>query len=552
MRRPDADGSDSESGSRNSPRQSVPDKVGAGQVMSDHLPSDNPSTWPRDPYKLLGVARGASEREVRRAYHNLIRKFKPEHAPEAFRRIREAYEAARNSGTLPPLWIQSFESRVVRSAERSAAPNPRDLVVERDADPQPTDRLRDPGRPADVWETACEGDVTLAYERLLERLEHGTPAEEVFLQLYWLRVAAPGQRDEQAVDWLIRGLRTLGPSTRRIQELVRREAEIDQTGVVCERLADLLSPGVAAELVLAAANWRWRAARRLKRWDVIMGDIDALRELSTSLDTTSWIQLLLAASGNGMWAIGGAVRKKAVSHRLEAERLALAYSLDVSDELNRIDYAECVIEGLRKLCPENRIRRLIWSPAIALLSTPDGASRRNLLGRHLYYLFRNSWDDRGARLRQRLLPYARALARDPRTALSHLDTLSKVAPAAFGLLMELMGCRNNRILDSTVEDEVEAFLERSRWSKYAAFRFNLLNFCQCQAIAPDIFAQAIAQHPGYLVMEPLSWHELASSPDLMELLRRRRSRKGARHLGVVITSDRPLAILFHAWQLARE
>ncbi len=552
MRRPDADGSDSESGSRNSPRQSVPDKVGAGQVMSDHLPSDNPSTWPRDPYKLLGVARGASEREVRRAYHNLIRRFKPEHAPEAFRRIREAYEAARNSGTLPPLWIQSFESRVVRSAERSAAPNPRDIVVESDLDPNPTAPVPGRGRrTADVWETAREGDVTLAYERLLERLEHGTPTEEVFLQLYWLRVAAPGARDEQAVGWLIRGLRALGPSARRIQELVRREAELDETGLVCERLADLLSPGVATELVLAAANWRWRAARRLKRWDVIMTDVDALQGSPLRLDPDSWIQILLAASGNGMWANGRAVRKKAVSYRLEAERLALTSALDVSDALNRVDYAECVMKGLRRICPENLIDRLLHGPD-AFFSTPVGSPTKKLLGRHLYHLFRNSWDDRGARLRQRLLPYARALTRDPRTALSHLDTLSKVAPAAFGLLMELMGGRSNPIPDSSVEDEVEAFLERSRWSKYAAFRFNLLDFCQCQAIAPDIFAQAIAQHPGYLVMEPLSWHELASSPDLMELLRRRRSRKGARHLGVMITSDRPLAILFHAWQLARE
>ena len=62
--------------------------------MSDHLLPDDPSTWPRDPFRLLGVARGASERELRKAYHALIRKFKPEHAPEAFRRIRDAYEMA--------------------------------------------------------------------------------------------------------------------------------------------------------------------------------------------------------------------------------------------------------------------------------------------------------------------------------------------------------------------------------------------------------------------------------------------------------------------------
>ncbi len=490
--------------------------------MSDHLPSDDPSSWPRDPFKLLGVARGASAREVKRAYHDLIRKYKPEHAPEAFRRIREAYESARQFVAHTSLAPESFVFRIENHDEGLADSIPPEPVIKPESPIRPRPLNRDP------WKTACKGNEALAFEKLLEQLEHDRPSEEVFLQLYWLSVAVPSLCREQApaVDWLIRGLRTLGPSAARIRQLLEREAEIDQTGVVCERLAVLLSPDVATELHLHAANWRWRAARSLMRWNMIMTDVDALRASHTPMQPEQWLQILLAAAGNGVWAILESMRKKADSYRLEAERLALAYSIDVTEELDRLDHAECIMAGLRKLY------------------------LRNPLGEHLYSLFRESWDDRGARLWLRVLPLARALARDPRLALRYLDNLVKVAPAAFGLLMELMEDRSDPIPDSTMASEVEAFLETSRWSDYPAFRLELLRFCLIQAISPEIFARSIPQDHGYLVQEPLGRQIL--NTDVMEFIRRIKGKKGARPLNEMVRSDRTLAIIYHAGQLARE
>jgi hypothetical protein len=54
---------------------------------------DDPKHWPDDPFEVLGVTRGVSDADLRRAYTRLIRRFKPEHTPEQFRRVREAYEA---------------------------------------------------------------------------------------------------------------------------------------------------------------------------------------------------------------------------------------------------------------------------------------------------------------------------------------------------------------------------------------------------------------------------------------------------------------------------
>ena len=65
--------------------------------MSDELPNDI-GRWPKDPFKLLGVPFDVTPRDLKRAYTRRIRTYKPEHAPEEFRRIREAYDWVRGCG----------------------------------------------------------------------------------------------------------------------------------------------------------------------------------------------------------------------------------------------------------------------------------------------------------------------------------------------------------------------------------------------------------------------------------------------------------------------
>lgn len=54
-----------------------------------------PNLTSSDPYAVLGLLRGAAEREVKRAYFELVRAYPPEEQPEAFKLIRAAYEKLR-------------------------------------------------------------------------------------------------------------------------------------------------------------------------------------------------------------------------------------------------------------------------------------------------------------------------------------------------------------------------------------------------------------------------------------------------------------------------
>lgn len=59
--------------------------------LPDHDLSSN------DPYAVLGLQRGAELRQVKRAYFRLVREYPPEEQPEAFKRLRAAYEKLRTA-----------------------------------------------------------------------------------------------------------------------------------------------------------------------------------------------------------------------------------------------------------------------------------------------------------------------------------------------------------------------------------------------------------------------------------------------------------------------
>jgi curved DNA-binding protein CbpA len=50
-----------------------------------------------NPYAVLGIHRNASPEEVKKAYFGLIREHPPEREPQAFKRIRLAYDSLRDA-----------------------------------------------------------------------------------------------------------------------------------------------------------------------------------------------------------------------------------------------------------------------------------------------------------------------------------------------------------------------------------------------------------------------------------------------------------------------
>jgi curved DNA-binding protein CbpA len=100
-----------------------------------------------DPYKVLGLKRGASHEEIRRAYFHQVREHPPETDPEGFKALRAAYEQLRSAERraetdiyllqAPPPWQQpslrlpihldlSLDRRAILAAARALTDLARD------------------------------------------------------------------------------------------------------------------------------------------------------------------------------------------------------------------------------------------------------------------------------------------------------------------------------------------------------------------------------------------------------------------------------------------
>jgi hypothetical protein len=486
--------------------------------MSDHTLPPDMADWPNDPHRLLGVGWEVSSRDLRRAYLRLIRIYKPEHTPEQFRRIREAYEV------LLPFASSDAEAPAHTTPEPSLSTDlPPDLELVEEASSSAFDRQDEPtassSRPEpegeDPWELACNGNPEESRRILSDRLDSASCREVDYLQYYWLLVThselAPGKSPFQV---LFRGLRT-HRSSALLRELLNREIEADPTLALLDDFQPLLDLGASFESLPEIAGIRWRAARRLERWDVIVDDLHALRPRIAVADEDIWTQLLISAADCLVWAEGNAERTASKSIIRELASFG-SNTLDLAELLFRLDYAQEIDKGLRRFCRFSILKTPLRESSFANM----GDWGHHELGP--YFAMLTSWGKYGpliAGLRQLLAltwngsppsaaPLVRAyltgMARNPRRSLETIDLIAKTAPAVFArlhaLLEEAELAASATLPDRDDPGSVKAindFLRRHDWWRYQRFRRKLLDFCVQELIPPAVIVGAIDGRPRY-------------------------------------------------------
>lgn len=293
--------------------------------------SDDMRGWPADPFALLGVERGGSDTDLKRAYTRLVRRFKPEHHPDQFRRIREAYEACLDQAP----WHRY---------DRPAGPAPDGPPDPPEQSPRPpsaaaaaSPKPRDPVEVA--WDSAVTGDPD-AYANLA-RLSDTVSGPDVCLRLYWLLAVRPPldpgrTRHHWLAEAVVRsGLR--GPAA----ELYRRELEADPAalGAGYDRLLTATADPAA---LLTISRWRLAAAGRTNGYGRILADLTALRSTLPPRDEPGWLGLLTAAAG---WAAWG--NRRVLDQFLQAEVTTLAHlQLSCGPLFDRLEENEAVAKDV--------------------------------------------------------------------------------------------------------------------------------------------------------------------------------------------------------------
>jgi len=491
-------------------------------MTSNRLPNDL-SDWPRDPMAVLGVRRGADRAAVRRAYTSLLREFNPEHFPEHFRRIRDAYEIVLRQ-------VESSEAWQSRQQDASdAAPLDFESAEESDESDTIEQQAAAPtaptGKPAAnrasngaaslarwhddldaLWNRAVARD-TDAYRALVEMEARFSGRRDLCLRLYWLLVAWPElDAKRTACDWLARGLR-IGGLSGPLAELYRRELADHPEEGLSERCAELLEceaePAPLADLVEA----RWGAAGRLEQFESISEDLERLRARLNPAAEETWGRLVLSAINEMCWSTSPEMQTLAGAFWAELDELPhlhtpLRYAMD------RTETIRSVAEGwnlLRK--GRGTTEELLQLVRLSALRPADEVAPRAI------------------QLLCRLLA-------DDQWLLDIFDLIHKVSPAVLAQTAQIIAiCGGVEPAQSRKDaDHIRALaqleIESHYRSSYDALRRHLLRFCVREQISPE----TLVRLPDVVLVRPESSNSA--------LIRR-------------ITADAPLRLVYLAHRALR-
>lgn len=420
---------------------------------------DDPRDWPADPFALLGVPPGAPEADVKRAYTRLIRRFKPEHHPDQFRRVRDAYEACLDrAGWYRPEPVGERESVSVPFHVPPAPPVPVADEVTR------------------LWELAAAGDAT-GYAGLVQEASARPDRADIPLRLYWLLAVSPALDTARSRhDWLASALaksRLRGPAA----EVYRRELDADPDVGLYGPYTDLLATPAAGPDLLAVARWRIAAAGRTWRQYPLVADLKLLRGRLAKLDFSDadWLGVLTTAADWAAWH-PMADAKTAYSAELAAVRHLESAHPAAFDRLEETEF--------------------VASEAVAAqrAGVPDA-----LVG-----LVRAAWAEGDAARPAEVAAAVAAVAADPSAALDRFDRVASQRGPGFLILVvrTLERIRHARgptdhpaFRPDLVRGLARELSDRKRYVAYLTARVQLLAFLTAEAIHPLEFADACDDDP---------------------------------------------------------
>jgi hypothetical protein len=449
--------------------------------MNEHSLPEDFSRWPANPFELLGVPPGVSERDLRRAYTRLIRIYKPEQCPEHFRRIREAYEAARRY-----------------AAFFSDSETPADLPILPTEQVQPTSEAGNPGTPTserrrpqslprsfeeeldEAWNWAVDGDEARAYARLLELRDRYPGRSDICLRLYSLLGVAPELDPRQTpCDFLAQGLRLTGGSGP-CHELYHREIEDNPEEALTERFAELLNTVTQPGLLVTFVQWRWSAAGRQKRFEVIGGDLPGLRARLAVDQEENWLRLLAFAVDQLAWA-SGATNSVCLPECLNEIAQFKHLQLRCADVFDRLEHLEHIATGWHTLRQDGKV------PA------------------DLLELLARSWTRPFSEIRRNVLALLAAVSAETDDWLVYLDRINTESPHLLSLFGKMLDSYQLTIpldADSREPEELtllaQQFLEEHGDSGYTELRSRMLAFCLREQILPEVIAQLAQRQTGLL------------------------------------------------------
>ena len=244
--------------------------------MPHELPEDI-REWPNDPFAILGVERGADDLTVRRAYTQLIRRFKPEHHPVEFSKIRAAYEACQQQAS----WYRHDVNDEPDEPEVVEVPLPKWATPAVDVAQNVVNQL---------WNKAISGNLAEAYNGLVVEAFSNS---DVSLRLYWLlMIDSTLDPNRTRHDWLWNAL-SHAPLQDSALELYKRELQTDPTVALDEPYTEIFTIPIDVPKLIELARCQIAAAARTGRYSLIEFNMKQLKSVLGIDNDFAWVSLIV-------------------------------------------------------------------------------------------------------------------------------------------------------------------------------------------------------------------------------------------------------------------
>lgn len=445
--------------------------------MSYLLPDDLAS-WPDDPYALLGVDYYVDERTVRKAYLQLVRRFKPDFHPEHFQRIREAYDTVLAEISYGRMVDQNegYQSTITTASEERSW---------RQASPSTS-------QCDEAWQAAIDGREKDAYSKLIRLYQRGEGIPETCLRLYWLLKASPElDASTNPCHWLVEGLcatRLTGP----MRDLYAREIAAFAEESQSERCTKLLSVDAEPGRIYDFMQIRWQAIDRLRNYERITDDLKLLKDRLAYQNEILWNRLLLLAANHLAW--GNEHARRHFDHIKQTLTQSRFVHHELDYELDRLDL---LIEVTHRV---NSLRHVVDVPVVFI------------------ELIEQSWTQPFERYEPTFEKVVAAIADDPARGMRHIDYLKRINQAAAAYLVELI--RSHQRVDYHADGNVgeraknaaKRFVYGLKKANYDTSRPVLLQTSVSEATSPELVARFADELLGSRNRE--AWWTAAASTDL--------------------------------------
>ena len=471
--------------------------------MSEHELPEEMLNWPQRAHELLGITPHDDERALKRAYTRLIRRFKPDHHPQQFARIRAAYEellqqiawrakctssepeeilpldrlfrpnpppAPRTNPEVPAPELRDAEvpaQELETDSEADSDVDSDDVTSARESLSAPASEQNAADDPDAAWEVACEGEFATGYRRLVNLRQTHRGDETLCARLYWLlRLIPELDSDKDCSEWLVEALQeNLEGNVWYLysEELKRRPELIEAPGN-----GVLGSTRTSVSQLLTCFTVRWRAAAEVESWILIQRDLRHFRTVLLNDATITWGRLLFLAVDLAAWSSNVDAYELVQTCGKELDELT-ELQLDLCHEYERHDIVREIARS------RNSNRNWPFSPTVIAL-------------------VRAAWLNDYDEIRPLAQHIVADWVQDPHAALGTLEGLKKRDQALFYQLRSVI--QNLDLSDSWRDDDEQRvemsqvaadFLQTYSGLGYQKLRPKLLEFCIEQHLTlPDV------------------------------------------------------------------